>query len=197
MFTVSHPYVVPAIAIFGLIPGIVGSTKLSPRLIDEKAAITELMFGLYWVRDVPINDVTEVASITPVTTGTAVVTTKQPSNPNPTPPVVTTPIATGAASSPPAPSISIAQETVVREPSNPDAWISLGTAYKNEARLDNALKAFNEAIRLKPSSALALYGLGETYHLMGNREKVGEVYQRISAINKVVADRFFKAFILP
>lgn len=94
-------------------------------------------------------------------------------------------------------SIEEAQQRVVTNPADHPAWYSLGNAYKAAKQYDNALRAYQAALKLKPGDGQAMYGMGETYHLLSNRDKVRETYLTLGKVDKDLANQFFKAFILP
>jgi hypothetical protein len=60
------------------------------------------------------------------------------------------------------------------EPSDYLAWSALGVAYQNLGRQGEAIKAFREALRLKPDYAQAWYNLGASYGKMGGHREAIE-----------------------
>jgi tetratricopeptide (TPR) repeat protein len=73
------------------------------------------------------------------------------------------------------------------------AWYNLGNIYGGMKKYDSAVAAHQEAVRLEPNEPVFLYNLGHSYALQGNRSKVLEVYEKLSALNPALANQFFTA----
>ena len=58
-------------------------------------------------------------------------------------------------------------------------------------------KPHEEAVRLKPGYAEALYNLGVAYAQKGDRTKVTQVYEKLRQANPELADQFFRKVVLP
>ena len=69
--------------------------------------------------------------------------------------------------------------------------------YQTIGESDKAIRANQEALRLEPNDANTLEALGILYVKAGQKEKVQEVWERLGKVDKVRADKFFSAYILP
>jgi tetratricopeptide (TPR) repeat protein len=96
-----------------------------------------------------------------------------------------------------APMVTKAEQEVAAQPKNVDAWRSLGRAYVMADKPSDAARAYGEAVRLNPSDRESWYELGGAYSRLGEQEKVLEVYQKLTALDKDMAGQFFRAFVLP
>lgn len=81
-------------------------------------------------------------------------------------------------------------------PEDADAWLSLGNAY-DVGQTTKAIEAYQQALRSNPELVNAWYSLGISYALLGQRDKVLEVYKRLKTLDRVRAERFFKKFVIP
>jgi tetratricopeptide (TPR) repeat protein len=63
------------------------------------------------------------------------------------------------------------------EPGNDDAWFSLGFAYGNLGRNQEAITAYREALRLKPDFVEAWCNLGVAYRKLGRYPEAIEAYR--------------------
>ena len=93
--------------------------------------------------------------------------------------------------------VAKAQGTVSAQPGNAEAWRGLGRAYVMADLPADAARAYREALRLSPSDRESWYELGGVYSKLGDQAKVNEVYQKLDGMDKELAGRFFRAFILP
>jgi tetratricopeptide (TPR) repeat protein len=62
---------------------------------------------------------------------------------------------------------------------------------------DEAIRAYQEALRIQPRYAMAWYDLGKVYCFQGEREKVREIYHTLRKIDPALAVKYFNALILP
>lgn len=83
------------------------------------------------------------------------------------------------------------------QPGSDAAWFFLGNAYAEAGQSAKAIEALQQALRINPEHASAWYNLGVTYAHSGQRGKVLEVYQRLKTLDPALAERFFKAFVMP
>ncbi len=68
------------------------------------------------------------------------------------------------------------------EPNNANAWCFLGMALHDQERYDEALSAYDKAMKLKPDFAIGLNNLGNTYRLMRQLDKAVECFDRAIAL---------------
>jgi len=90
-----------------------------------------------------------------------------------------------------------AQQRAALQPNDYTAWLALGDSYKAVKEYDQAIRAYRQAIALKADYGLAIYGLGEIYHLLGDKERVRDMYLALGNADKQLANQYFRAFILP
>ncbi len=55
---------------------------------------------------------------------------------------------------------------------------SLGAAYIRAGKFDEAVKAFEKVLKVRPNSGLAYLGIARTYTKAGNKGKAAEFYQK-------------------
>lgn len=79
-------------------------------------------------------------------------------------------------------------ELSARHPRSPVAWYLLGDAYARLERWEEAVRAFDQALRLKPSFALALNARGVARAGQGRWEEAFEDLERVSAMAPEFAD---------
>ncbi|MGM0459048.1 MAG: tetratricopeptide repeat protein, partial [Bacteroidota bacterium] len=63
------------------------------------------------------------------------------------------------------------------------AWLHLGSLYRAQAKLDEALKCFQKANALDPKSASVAYRIGEIYNDQGDMNKAFELYDIATQID--------------
>ncbi len=63
------------------------------------------------------------------------------------------------------------------------SWDSLGNVYSDAGRYEEAVQAFQEAIRLNPKYALPWNSLGDVYNALGNRQQAIAAYQQAIALD--------------
>jgi FkbM family methyltransferase len=63
-------------------------------------------------------------------------------------------------------------------------WLHLGSLYRAQAKLDDALKCFQKANAIDPKSASVAYRIGEIYSDQGDRNKAYELYDIATQIDK-------------
>lgn len=64
----------------------------------------------------------------------------------------------------------------------PDAWNNLGVIATREARLEDSIQRFQDALRLNPHHLLALDNLGNAYRLQKNWDEARKVLERALAL---------------
>ncbi len=64
-------------------------------------------------------------------------------------------------------------------PDNPDLWINLGAFYAKHEAYEQALTAYEVALRLDPGNRGAISGLGRTHEMLGNQEEADEYNDRV------------------
>ncbi|HZR83485.1 MAG TPA: tetratricopeptide repeat protein [Candidatus Binatia bacterium] len=69
----------------------------------------------------------------------------------------------------------------------PEAWNGLGHALKNQRRFDEAIAAYDEALKLRPAYPQALEYLGETYVMMGRYGSARKVLARLRPLDRQLA----------
>jgi tetratricopeptide (TPR) repeat protein len=89
------------------------------------------------------------------------------------------------------------EEAVRLKPDDSSTWNNLGTSYLHLRQLDKAIRAFREAIRLEPGDASSWYNLGITYNVQGDRSGVMAVYEKLKTLDSSLADKFFRAAVIP
>lgn len=60
----------------------------------------------------------------------------------------------------------------------PSAYVNLGIVSNAAGRYDDAIRQYNEALRIDPFSVEALRSLAETYHVSGNPDEAEKVYRK-------------------
>jgi tetratricopeptide (TPR) repeat protein len=93
--------------------------------------------------------------------------------------------------------ISAYREALRLKPDDEMTWMMLGVAYISDSQHAQAIPPLREAVRLKLDKAPAWYLLGEVYARQGDLAKVMEAYQRLKALDGLLADQFFRKFVLP
>ncbi|HWT02563.1 MAG TPA: tetratricopeptide repeat protein [Pyrinomonadaceae bacterium] len=97
-----------------------------------------------------------------------------------------------------------ALEKVQKQPTSSEAYINLGNAYARLRRVDEAIAAFKQAIRLRPDHEEAYFSLGNYYDWLTLTSKEGskiqnqyataalEIYKQIVRLNPDNAQAHFK-----
>jgi len=68
---------------------------------------------------------------------------------------------------------------------------NLGTVYRSEGRVDDAIKEYEGALKIDPNHALAHYNLGNLYHAQGKLKEAIREYQQALKIEKIDRNRAF------
>ncbi len=79
----------------------------------------------------------------------------------------------------------------------PNAWERLGFAHIKLRQEDQAVSAYNQAIRLKPDFRTAWYNIGVAYARQRNRAGVTDVHEKLKALDRQLADEFFRECLDP
>jgi Flp pilus assembly protein TadD len=82
---------------------------------------------------------------------------------------------------------------IARRSDLPEAWNGLGHALKSQRRFDEAIAAYDEALRLRPDYPQALEYLGETYVMMGDFNKASSVLARLRPLDRRLAAQLASA----
>ena len=93
--------------------------------------------------------------------------------------------------------ILLSQELLRIEPNWEGLWVSLGAAFAGLGQYGKAITAYREAVRLSPNDANSWYGLGLAYKADGQQSEVIKVYEKLKTLDPKLADKFFKAAVLP
>ena len=76
----------------------------------------------------------------------------------------------------------------VDDPALPEPWNGLGYALRQQRRWDEAVNAYREALRLRPSYPQALEYLGHAYVEMGRLDDARAVLVRLRPLDSREAD---------
>ncbi|HMB36266.1 MAG TPA: tetratricopeptide repeat protein, partial [Methylomirabilota bacterium] len=68
-------------------------------------------------------------------------------------------------------------------PNYPEAWNELGFALRNQGKYPDSLKAYDEALRLRPDFPEALEYLGEAYVKLGRMDDARKVLDRLKPLD--------------
>ena len=83
------------------------------------------------------------------------------------------------------------EESVARDPANPELRTSLAVLYKKIGRTDDARKELVEALRAEPRSAAAHFQLGRLHLEAGDRGAALEEYKLLKDIDAKTAEKLF------
>jgi FkbM family methyltransferase len=81
-----------------------------------------------------------------------------------------------------------AQIALDKKPEFFKGWLHLGSLYRAQAKLDDALKCFQKANAIDPKSASVAYRIGEIYNDQGDINKAYELYDIATQIDKKYTD---------
>lgn len=73
-----------------------------------------------------------------------------------------------------------------------EPWVAQGGAYDSLARPDEAIKAFEQALKRDPNSCEAWFGLGRIYAKQGNEQRFRLVQQNLQRLNPDLAGELAK-----
>jgi cytochrome c-type biogenesis protein CcmH/NrfG len=79
--------------------------------------------------------------------------------------------------------IAALQETVSKDPKNVTAWIELGNLFFDAQKMDDAINAYESALKLEPDNANVLTDLGVMYRKKGQPKEALALFNRAQAIN--------------
>ncbi|MCA9003571.1 MAG: tetratricopeptide repeat protein, partial [Planctomycetes bacterium] len=77
-------------------------------------------------------------------------------------------------------------------PDDRDAYMGMGTVYKEMMKLDQAISAFDEVLRIDPKNAAALFNAGFCHLLLGDRGEARARYKSLRFIDPESAEQLFK-----
>ena len=83
------------------------------------------------------------------------------------------------------------QKWTKAEPENADAWFSLGLAYSDLGRYDDAIAANREALRINSEDTAAWNNLGSTYNNLGRPDDAIAAYREAVRINPEHASAWY------
>jgi hypothetical protein len=84
----------------------------------------------------------------------------------------------------------VAQNWVVAEPKNSDAWYALGEAQENLFKIDEAKQSYQKSVALDASNTDALFRLGVIAQSEGDKSTVHDIHVAINNINKELAQEY-------
>ena len=79
--------------------------------------------------------------------------------------------------------IATAQALIDRDPTDANGWIALGNAYFDAARMQEAVKAYDKALALKPDNPEVLTDQGVMYRELGQYDKAMANFKNASTLN--------------
>jgi tetratricopeptide (TPR) repeat protein len=93
--------------------------------------------------------------------------------------------------------IQTAQQRVVAQPSNYRAWRELAQQHQAAGEPDEAIRAYQEALRLEPNDIDTLEVSGALYAQGGQKIKVREIWESLANLDKPRAEKFFSTYVVP
>ena len=84
----------------------------------------------------------------------------------------------------------VAENWLVKEPNNSDAWYELGIAQENLQQLDTAKASYQRAVALDASNTDALFRLGVMAKSAGDQATVDGIQRAIANVNQDLAQEF-------
>ena len=84
----------------------------------------------------------------------------------------------------------VAENWLVKEPNNSDAWYELGIAQENLQQLDTAKASYQRAVALDASNTDALFRLGVMAKSAGDQATVDDIQRAIANVNQDLAQEF-------
>ena len=84
----------------------------------------------------------------------------------------------------------VAQNWVVAEPKNSDAWYALGEAQENLFKIDEAKQSYQKSVAIDASNTDSLFRLGVIAQTAGDKTTVHDIHVAISNINKELAQEY-------
>jgi tetratricopeptide (TPR) repeat protein len=83
-------------------------------------------------------------------------------------------------------------ETVAnRHPKRADAWVQVGYCKVKQGKTDEGIRAYQQALELKPDSDEILNKLGDAYYYAGKLSEAIVYYQRAARIRPTNAEAFY------
>src|SRR5262249_59034503 len=86
-----------------------------------------------------------------------------------------------------------ARDATELDPALPEPWNGLGYALRQQARWDESVNAYREALRLRPNYPQALECLGHAYVAMGRLDDARAVLARLRPLDPREADELADA----
>ncbi len=84
----------------------------------------------------------------------------------------------------------VAENWLVKEPNNSDAWYELGSAQENLQQLDAAKASYQKAVALDAGNTDALFRLGVMANAAGDQSTVKEIQGAIANVNQTLEQEF-------
>jgi len=79
------------------------------------------------------------------------------------------------------------QQWTQQEPQSAPAWYSLGNAYSNLNRHQEAIDAYRQALKIKPDAAKAWCNLGAAYNTLKRHQEAVDAYRQVLKLDPVDA----------
>lgn len=74
--------------------------------------------------------------------------------------------------------IAMLKDIAIKEPDNLNAWIKLGNLSMDSKRNQDAIMAYENALRLDPKNTNVMVDMGTCYRRMGNAQKALEIFRQ-------------------
>ena len=87
--------------------------------------------------------------------------------------------------------IRLLKKVTKQEPSNAEAWVLLGDSYGRLGKNENAIGAYQNAIRINPEHADAIFRLGVNYTRLDKHSNAIEAYKQVIRIQPGHAEAHF------
>jgi len=88
--------------------------------------------------------------------------------------------------------VGLLKEVTKKDPSNTKAWILLGNSYTWLEKNKNAIKAYDQALRIDSENEEALFGLGVNFSRMRNHSNAIDAFKKVIEINPKHAEAHFE-----
>ena len=84
----------------------------------------------------------------------------------------------------------VAEKWTLTEPKNTEAWYELGLGFENSAKLDDAEKAYKQALNIDSGNFDALIHLGTIAKTRGDTAEMHRIQLALNDINKNAAAEY-------
>ena len=82
-------------------------------------------------------------------------------------------------------------------PEDAFSWCQIGYVYGHLVQPDKAIPAYERSLAINPQQAKVWYALMEAYNEAGRRDDVKRAYDKLSSLDRNMADAAYRRFILP